>query len=140
MKKFFSPVGWLIFSTLFFGMGATLSIGWAVEEMEAVGLSTTAADVASHTWYSLVFMGGYVLAAAGIGYFARGATRARLTFGLGASIIFWVILGLLVIVGPVVGYANFAPDFGIIPSVAGLGMVISGLLHWNDAETVGTTR
>jgi hypothetical protein len=140
MSKFFSPVGWLIFSTLFFGFGTTLTLGWAEEGLAAGGLSTAPADVATYTWYGLVFMGGYLLAAIGIGYFARGATRARLTFGLGASIILWVALGVLVIVGPVVGYADFAPDFGIIPAVAGLGMVISGLLHWNDAETVGTTR
>lgn len=140
MRKFFSPVGWLIFTTLFFGMGTTLTIGWPVEGLAAGGLSTAPADVATYTWYGLVFMGGYLLAAIGVGYFARGATRARLTFGLGASIVFWVVLGLFVIVGPVVGYANFAPDFGIIPAIAGLGMMISGLLHWNDSEESATVR
>ena len=110
--------------TLFFGEG----------QNEAAGLSTAPADVAALTWHSLVFTGGYLLAAAGIGYFARGATRARLTFGMGVSILFWVLLGLLVLVGPVVGYSNFAPDFGIIPMVVALGMMISGMLHWNDEE------
>ena len=104
------------------------------EANAAAGLSTAPADVANTMYYSLIFMGGYLLAAAGIGYFARGATRARLTFGMGVSILFWVLLGLLVLVGPVVGYSNFAPDFGIIPMVAALGMMISGTLHWNDEE------
>ena len=53
---------------------------------------------------------------------------------MGVSILFWVLLGLLVLVGPVVGYSNFAPDFGIIPMVVALGMMISGMLHWNDEE------
>jgi hypothetical protein len=134
MRKFFSPVGWLLLSTLFWGMGVTMSLFFGEEQNEAAGLSTAPADVAALTWYGLVFTGGYLLAAAGIGYFARGATRARLTFGMGVSILFWVLLGLLVLVGPVVGYSNFAPDFGIIPMVAALGMMISGLLHWNDKE------
>ncbi|MFZ9087871.1 MAG: hypothetical protein ACO2Z1_03215 [Pontimonas sp.] len=140
MRKFFNPVGWLILTTLFFGMGTTLTIGWPVEGLEAGGLSTAPADVATYTWYGLVFMAGYLLAAIGVGYFARGATRARLTFGLGASIVFWVVIGLFVIVGPVVGYANFAPDFGIIPAIAGLGMMISGLIHWNDSEESAAVR
>ena len=134
MRKFFSPVGWLLFSTLFWGMGVTMTLFFTEEANAAGGFSTAPADVAATTFYSLVFMGGYLLAAAGIGYFARGATRARLTFGMGVSILFWVLLGLLVLVGPVVGYSNFAPDFGIIPMVAALGMMISGLLHWNDKE------
>jgi hypothetical protein len=134
MRKFFSPVGWLLFSTLFWGMGVTMTLFFTEEANATAGLSTAEADVAATTFYSLVFMGGYLLAAAGIGYFARGATRARLTFGMGVSILFWVLLGLLVLVGPVVGYSNFAPDFGIIPMVAALGMMISGRLHWNDKE------
>gem|GEM_PF-1106523 len=136
MRKFFSPVAWLLISTVFWGMGASFSIFWPVEAAEAGGLSTAEADIANFTWLSLTMTGGYVLAAAGIGYFARGATRARLTAGLGASMIFWVILGLLVIVGPVVGYQNFAPDLGVLPMSAGLGMVVAGLLHWNDSEKV----
>ena len=134
MKKFFSPVGWLLLSTLFWGMGVTMTLFFTEEANAAGGFSTAPADVAATTFYSLVFMGGYLLAAAGIGYFARGATRARLTFGMGVSILFWVLLGLLILVGPVVGYSNFAPDFGIIPMVAALGMMISGMLHWNDEE------
>lgn len=134
MRKFFSPVGWLLFSTLFWGMGVAMTMFFTEEANAAAGLSTAPADVANTMYYSLVFMGGYLLAAAGIGYFARGATRARLTFGMGVSILFWVLLGLLVLVGPVVGYSNFAPDFGIIPMVAALGMMISGTLHWNDEE------
>lgn len=135
MRKFFNPVAWLLISTVFWGMGASFSIFWPVEAAEAGGLSTAEADIANFTWLSLAMTGGYVLAAAGIGYFARGATRARLTAGLGASMIFWVILGLLVIVGPVVGYQNFAPDLGALPMSAGLGMVVAGLLHWNDSES-----
>jgi len=134
MRKFFSPVGWLLFSTLFWGMGVTMTLFFTEEANATAGLSTAEADVASATWYSLVFTGGYLLAAAGIGYYARGATRARLTFGMGVSILFWVVLGLFVLVGPVIGYSNFAPDFGIIPMVGALGMMISGLLHWNDKE------
>jgi len=134
MRKFFSPVGWLLFSTLFWGMGVTMTLFFTEEANATAGLSTAEADVAATTFYSLVFMGGYLLAAAGIGYFARGATRARLTFGMGVSILFWVVLGLFVLVGPVIGYSNFAPDFGIIPMVGALGMMISGLLHWNDKE------
>lgn len=134
MRKFFSPVGWLLLSTLFWGMGVTMTLFFTEEANATAGLSTAPADVAVSTFSGLVFTGGYLLAAAGIGYFARGATRARLTFGLGLSILFWVLLGLLVLVGPVVGYSNFAPDFGIIPMVAALGMMISGLLHWNDEE------
>ncbi len=134
MRKFFNPVGWLLVSTLFWGMGVTMTLFFTEEANAAAGLSTAPADVAVATWYSLVFMGGYLFAAAGIGYFARGATRARLTFGMGVSILFWVILGLLVLVGPVVGFSNFAPDYGVIPMVAALGMIISGALHWNDPE------
>ena len=134
MRKFFSPVGWLLLSTLFWGMGVTMTLFFTEEANATAGLSTAPADVAWSTLSGLTFTGGYLLAAAGIGYFARGATRARLTFGLGLSILFWVLLGLLVLVGPVVGYSNFAPDFGIIPMVAALGMMISGLLHWNDEE------
>jgi hypothetical protein len=115
-------------------MGVTMTLFFTEEANATAGLSTAEADVASATWYSLVFMGGYLLAAAGIGYYARGATRARLTFGMGVSILFWVVLGLFVLVGPVIGYSNFAPDFGIIPMVGALGMMISGLLHWNDKE------
>ena len=111
-----------------------MTLFFTEEANATAGLSTAPADVAALTWYGLVFMGGYLLAAAGIGYFARGATRARLTFGMGVSILFWVLLGLLVLVGPVVGYSNFAPDFGIIPMVVALGMMISGMLHWNDEE------
>lgn len=127
-------MGWLLLSTLFWGMGVTMTLFFTEEANATAGLSTAPADVAVSTFSGLVFTGGYLLAAAGIGYFARGATRARLTFGLGLSILFWVLLGLLVLVGPVVGYSNFAPDFGIIPMVAALGMMISGLLHWNDEE------
>jgi len=134
MSKFFDPVGWLLFSTLFWGMGVTMTLFFTEEANAMAGLSTAPADVAAGTWYSLVFTGGYLLAAAGIGYFARGATRARLTFGMGVSILVWVLLGLLVLVGPVVGYGNFAPDFGVIPIVVALGMIISGVLHWNDSE------
>ena len=111
-----------------------MTLFFTEEANATAGLSTAAADVAAATWYSLVFTGGYLLAAAGIGYYTRGATRARLTFGMGVSILFWVVLGLFVLVGPVIGYSNFAPDFGIIPMVAALGMMISGLLHWNDEE------
>ena len=134
VRKFFSPVGWLLFSTLFWGMGVTMTLFFTEEANATAGLSTAPADVAALTWYGLVFMGGYLLAAAGIGLFTRGSARARLSFGLGASVILWVLLGLLFIVGPVVGYQNFAPDFGVIPMTAGLGLVISGLLHWNDDE------
>jgi len=115
-------------------MGVTMTLFFTEEANAAAGLSTAPADVAVGTWYSLVFTGGYLFAAAGIGYFARGATRARLTFGMGVSILVWVLLGLLVLVGPVVGYGNFAPDFGVIPIVGALGMIISGVLHWNDSE------
>ena len=134
MRTFVSPVGWLLFSTLFWGMGVTMTLFFTEEANATAGLSTAEADVAAATWYSLVFTGGYLLAAAGIGYYTRGATRARLTFGMGVSILFWVVLGLFVLVGPVIGYSNFAPDFGIIPMVGALGMMISGLLHWNDKE------
>ena len=134
MRRFFNPVGWLLFSTLFWGMSVTMTLLFTEEGNAAAGLSTAAADVAVLTWFGLVFAGGYLLAAAGIGYFARGATRARLTFGMGVSIAIWVVLGLLVLVGPVIGYSNFAPDFGAIPLVTALGMIISGVLHWNDDE------
>ena len=92
MRKFFNPVGWLLFSTLFWGMGVTMTLFFTEEGRAMAGLSTAPADVAAGTWYSLVFTGGYLLAAAGIGYFARGATRARLTFGMGVSILVWVLL------------------------------------------------
>ena len=136
MKKFFHPVGWLIFATLFMGMATTLTLVGPVESMEAAGLSTTDADVANFVWLSLVFSAGYLFAAAGIGAVTRGAVRAKLVIGYGASLLFWVVLGGYVIVGPVVGLMNFAPDGGAIPIVASLGLMISGFLHLNDSEKV----
>ena len=81
-------------------------------------------------WFSLAFTGGHVLAAAGIGFFTRGAARARLSFGLGASLLMWILLGMFVFLGPFVGYPTFL-EFGLLPMVAGSWLVISGLLHWN---------
>ena len=130
MRKVFSPLVWLFIVTLPFGMFFTLNLVWPEE-----GLTTDdPGSLAIIQFLSFIFSGGYILGAAGIGLFTRGSARARLSFGLGASVILWVLLGLLVIVGPVVGYQNFAPDFGVIPMTAGLGLVISGLLHWNDDE------
>ena len=130
MKKVFSPLVWLFILTLPFGMFFTFNLLWPEE-----GLTTDdPGSLAIIQFLSFIFSGGYILGAAGIGLFTRGSARARLSFGLGASVILWVLLGLLVIVGPVVGYQNFAPDFGVIPMTAGLGLVISGLLHWNDDE------
>ena len=130
MKKVFSPLVWLFILTLPFGMFFTFNLVWPEE-----GLTTDdPGSLALIQFLSFIFSGGYILGAAGIGLFTRGSARARLSFGLGASVILWVLLGLLVIVGPVVGYQNFAPDFGVIPMTAGLGLVISGLLHWNDDE------
>ena len=136
MRKFFSPLGWLLFSTLFFGMASVINLVWAREGMEAAGLSTSEADIANYTWLSLVFSGGYLLAAAGIGFFTRGGTRARLSLGFGASLLMWVLLGGFVMVGPVVGLENFAPDGGVIPITVSLGLIISGVLHWNDKEEI----
>ncbi len=128
MKKFFSPLVWLVVLTLPFGFFFTQTLLWPES-----GLTTDdPGSIALIQFLNFVFAGGYILGAAGIGLFTRGAARARLSFGLGASLILWVLLGLLVIVGPVIGYQNFAPDFGAMPLVAGLGLVISGLLHWND--------
>jgi len=130
VKKVFSPLVWLFILTLPFGMFFTFNLVWPEE-----GLTTDdPGSLALIQFLSFIFSGGYILGAAGIGLFTRGSARARLSFGLGASVILWVLLGLLVIVGPVVGYQNFAPDFGVIPMTAGLGLVISGLLHWNDDE------
>ena len=126
----FSPLVWLFIVTLPFGMFFTFNLVWPV-----MGLTTDdPGSLALIQFLSFIFSGGYILGAAGIGLFTRGSARARLSFGLGASVILWVLLGLLFIVGPVVGYQNFAPDFGVIPMTAGLGLVISGLLHWNDDE------
>lgn len=130
MRKVFSPLVWLFVVTLPFGMFFTFNLVWP-----EMGLTTDdPGSLALIQFLSFIFSGGYILGAAGIGLFTRGSARARLSFGLGASVILWVLLGLLVIVGPVVGYQNFAPDFGVIPMTAGLGLVISGLLHWNDDE------
>lgn len=134
MKKFFHPVGWLIAVTVFMGMATTFTLFWPVESMESAGLSTTDADVANFVWLSLIFSAGYLFAAAGIGALTRGAVRARLVIGYGASLIFWVVLGAYVIVGPVVGLLNFAPDGGVIPIVTSLALIISGYLHLNDSE------
>lgn len=134
MRKFFHPVGWLIVVTLFMGMATTFTLFWPVESMESGGLSTTDADVANFVWLSLVFSGGYLFSAAGIGALTRGAVRAKLVIGYGASLLLWVILGGYVIVGPVIGLMNFAPDGGAIPIVASLGLMISGFLHLNDSE------
>jgi hypothetical protein len=134
MKKFFHPVGWLIVVTLFMGMATTFTLFWPVESMESAGLSTTDADVANFVWLSLIFSAGYLFAAAGIGALTRGAVRAKLVIGYGASLLFWVILGAYVIVGPVIGLMNFAPDGGAIPLVTSLGLMISGYLHLNDSE------
>lgn len=130
MRKVFSPLVWLFIVTLPFGMFFTFILVWP-----EMGLTTDdPGSLALIQFLSFIFSGGYILGAAGIGLFTRGSARARLSFGLGASVILWVLLGLLFIVGPVVGYQNFAPDFGVIPMTAGLGLVISGLLHWNDDE------
>ncbi len=130
MRKVFSPLVWLFIVTLPFGMFFTFNLVWP-----EMGLTTDdPGSLALIQWLGFIFSGGYILGAAGIGLFTRGSARARLSFGLGASVILWVLLGLLFIVGPVVGYQNFAPDFGVIPMTAGLGLVISGLLHWNDDE------
>lgn len=128
MKRIFSPLVWLFVLTLPFGFFLTMNLLWPTS-----GLTTDdPGSIALIQWLGFVFSGGYILAAAGIGLFTRGAARARLSFGLGASVILWVLLGLLVLVGPVVGYQDFAPDFGALPLVVGLGLVISGLLHWNE--------
>jgi hypothetical protein len=130
VRKVFSPLVWLFIVTLPFGMFFIFNLVWP-----EMGLTTDdPGSLALIQWLSFIFSGGYILGAAGIGLFTRGSARARLSFGLGASVILWVLLGLLFIVGPVVGYQNFAPDFGVIPMTAGLGLVISGLLHWNDDE------
>ena len=134
MKKFFHPVGWLIAVTVFMGMATTFTLFWPVESMESAGLSTTDADVANWVFLSLIFSAGYLFAAAGIGALTRGAVRAKLVIGYGASLILWVVLGAYVIVGPVVGLLNFAPDGGVIPIVTSLALIISGLLHLNDSE------
>ena len=81
-------------------------------------------------WQSIIFTGGYILAAAGIGHFTRGAARAKLSFGLGASLLLWVFLCMFVFLGPLVGYPQYL-EFGLLPMVTGSGLVISGLLHWN---------
>ena len=130
MRKVFSPLVWLFIVTLPFGMFFTFNLVWP-----EMGLTTDdPGSLALIQFLSFIFSGGYILRAAGTGLFTRGSARARLSFGLGASVILWVLLRLLFIVGPVVGYQNFAPDFGVIPMTAGLGLVISGLLHWNDDE------
>lgn len=134
MRKFFHPVGWLIVVTLFMGMATTFTLFWPVESMESAGLSTTDADVANYVFLSLIFSAGYLFAAAGIGALTRGGVRAKLVIGYGASLLLWVILGAYVIVGPVIGLMNFAPDGGAIPIVASLGLMISGFLHLNDSE------
>lgn len=130
MRKVFSPLVWLFIVTLPFGMFFTFNLVWP----EMCLTTDDPGSLALIQFLSFIFSGGYILGAAGIGLFTRGSARARLSFGLGASVILWVLLGLLFIVGPVVGYQNFAPDFGVIPMTAGLGLVISGLLHWNDDE------
>jgi len=84
-------------------------------------------------WQSLIFTGGYILGAAGIGLFTRGSARARLSFGLGASLLLWIFLGMFVFLGPLVGYPQYL-EFALPPMVVGSGLVISGLLHWNDDE------
>ena len=124
VKKVFSPLVWLLLMTLPLGMATTFNIlsPYAPAEVEEANSIIQ--------WFSIIFTGGYVLAAAGIGLFTRGAARARLSFGLGASLLMWILLGMFVFLGPFVGYPTFL-EFGLLPMVAGSGLVISGLLHWN---------
>ena len=124
MKKVFSPLVWLLLMTLPLGMATTFNI-FAPSAPAEVEVANSIIQ-----WFSIIFTGGYVLAAAGIGLFTRGAARARLSFGLGASLLMWILLGMFVFLGPFVGYPTFL-EFGLLPMVAGSGLVISGLLHWN---------
>ena len=125
MKRIFSPLVWLLLSTLPLGMFTTFNIFFPETPAES------ALANAIVQWLSIIFTGGYLFGAAGIGLFSRGAARARLSFGLGASLILWNLLGMFVFVGPIVGYPQYL-EFGLLPSIAGAGLVISGLLHWND--------
>ena len=124
MKKVFSPLVWLLLMTLPFGLLTTFNIFWPTTYGEV--------EVANAIiqWQSLIFTGGYILAAAGIGLFTHGAARAKLSFGLGASLLLWVFLGMFVFLGPLVGYPQYL-EFALPPMVVGSGLVISGLLHWN---------
>ena len=124
VKKVFSPLVWLLLMTLPLGMATTFNI-FAPSAPAEVEVANSIIQ-----WFSIIFTGGYVLAAAGIGFFTRGAARARLSFGLGASLLMWILLGMFVFLGPFVGYPTFL-EFGLLPMVAGSGLVISGLLHWN---------
>jgi len=47
MSKFFDPVGWLLFSTLFWGMGVTMTLFFTEEANAMAGLSTAPAHVAA---------------------------------------------------------------------------------------------
>ena len=125
VKKVFSPLVWLLLMTLPLGMATTFNIfsPYAPAEVEEANSIIQ--------WFSLAFTGGHVLAAAGIGFFTRGAARARLSFGLGASLLMWLLLGMFVFLGPFVGYPEYLFGFALLPMVAGSGLVISGLLHWN---------
>ena len=124
VKKVFSPLVWLLLMTLPLGMFTTFNI-FSPPDYAEVEVANSIIQ-----WQSIIFTGGYVLAAAGIGLFTRGAARARLSFGLGASLLMWILLGMFVFLGPFVGYPTFL-EFGLLPMVAGSGLVISGLLHWN---------
>jgi hypothetical protein len=125
VKKVFSPLVWLLLMTLPMGLNTTFNIFWPTAPAE-VEMANSIIQ-----WFSIVFTGGYILAAAGIGFFTLGAARARLSFGLGASLLMWLLLGMFVFLGPFVGYPEFLFGFALLPMVAGAGLVISGLLHWN---------
>jgi uncharacterized membrane protein YozB (DUF420 family) len=124
VKKVFSPLVWLLLMTLPLGMFTTFNI-FSPPDYAEVEVANSIIQ-----WQSIIFTGGYILAAAGIGLFTRGAARAKLSFGLGASLLLWVFLGMFVFLGPLVGYPQYL-EFGLLPMVAGSGLVISGLLHWN---------
>lgn len=124
VKKVFSPLVWLLLMTLPLGMFTTFNI-FSPPDYAEVEVANSIIQ-----WQSIIFTGGYILAAAGIGLFTLGAARARLSFGLGASLLLWVFLGMFVFLGPLVGYPQYL-EFGLLPMVAGSGLVISGLLHWN---------
>ena len=88
MRKVFSPLVWLFIVTLPFGMFFTFNLVWP-----EMGLTTDdPGSLALIQFLSFIFSGGYILGAAGIGLFTRGSARARLSFGLGASVILWVLL------------------------------------------------
>ena len=125
MKRIFSPLVWLLLTTLPLGMFTTFNVFFPETYAESALVNSIV------QWLSIIFTGGYLLGAAGIGLFSRGAARARLSFGLGGSLILWNLLGMFVFVGPFVGYPQYL-EFGLLPTIAGVGLVISGLLHWND--------